>query len=514
METPTKSNPWSVSGSSNTPERAIQNDLQRAMEASMKEKYRQAFLERAFGIVILDGMEITSPKTAKTSKMLTEKEWNERCDILQHWEFGVAETEISKAALSFRRSHHMGYHYSSKFYCVSNTSGVRTLMAYRPTTSNKAWHRADRAVAHTGIVFDIIYRAHNDGHIKASHLHNKLKYRWSNVSEELCKLLVKLCPACLVDQAKVVPSRGASKPIPSFRFRDRIQADLVDFRMAPARLYPSDINSPIMLWLLVVKDHFTKMVYLRPLMAKAAEHVAVELDYHFSYAGYPIIFQSDNGTEFKAEVLRVLKRINPFMYTVNGRPRRPQEQGSVENVNKCVKRILARTIYDKRQKLEEDDDKGRRRITWVSECPTAMRAINGTHSSGVGQVTPYEMVYSMPMDEPMFSDVINDKGQISDVATVAERVSFLSDQFQEKMVALGEFGDGVDQLEQMLGADIFDAMAYDPLSQGPQFEKTILGLGDGSKAEASPPKPPSDFNEKTTGDNSHASIGTLASQPN
>jgi hypothetical protein len=378
-------------------------------------------------------------------------------------------------------------------------------MSYRPTNSNKAWHRDDRTVAHTGIVFDLIYQAHNDGYIKSTHLHNKLKYHWSNISEELCKMFVKLCPTCLMDQAKVVPSRGASKPISSFRYRDRMQADLVDFRMAPARLYPNDPDSPIMLWLLVVKDHFTKMTFLRPLTAKTAEQVAVELDFHFSYGGYPIIFQSDNGSEFKAEVLKALKRLNSFIYTVNGRPRQPQEQGSVENVNKCVKRILSRSVFYKRELLSEDDKEGRGRITWVSECPTAMCAINDTHSSGIDQVTPYEMVYSMHMDEPMFADIVDDNGNTDDVPTVAERVAFLSSHYGDKRVALGEFGDSVDQLDQLQGGDIFESMAYDPLSQGSQFEKAVLSLGDGSTACSSigsgnkPTKPAHDVTKDPAG---------------
>jgi hypothetical protein len=50
---------------------------------------------------------------------------------------------------------------------------------------------------------------------------------------------------------------------------------------------------------------------------------------------------SDNGKEFKAKVLlELLCKFNPNILSVYGWPQCPQDQGSVENMNKFVKRNI------------------------------------------------------------------------------------------------------------------------------------------------------------------------------
>ena len=69
------------------------------------------------------------------------------------------------------------------------------------------------------------------------------------------------------------------------KFRDGYQADLIDYRNDPALMYGNDVRHPLCLWLLVVKDHFTRFVILRPLMKKKADHVALEIDFIGSIIG-------------------------------------------------------------------------------------------------------------------------------------------------------------------------------------------------------------------------------------
>ena len=50
---------------------------------------------------------------------------------------------------------------------------------------------------------------------------------------------------------------------------------------------------------------------------------------------------SDNRKEFKAKiVLGLLRKFNPNILSDYRRPRRPQDQGSVESMNKFVKRNI------------------------------------------------------------------------------------------------------------------------------------------------------------------------------
>ncbi len=50
--------------------------------------------------------------------------------------------------------------------------------------------------------------------------------------------------------------------------------------------------------------------------------------------------------------------MNPSIITVTGRPRRPNDQGSVENMNKLAKRML--------QSAEDDRLKGNKKPNWTS----------------------------------------------------------------------------------------------------------------------------------------------------
>ena len=92
---------------------------------------------------------------------------------------------------------------------------------------------------------------------------------------------------------------------------------------------------------MTVKDHSTGLIYLCFLPRKKAAYVAFKLEKYFGFAGYPLIFHMDNGTEFMAKtVTRLLKRNNPHCFLVTGRPRTPQDQGLVDSGNKLVKHVL------------------------------------------------------------------------------------------------------------------------------------------------------------------------------
>ena len=96
-----------------------------------------------------------------------------------------------------------------------------------------------------------------------------------------------------------------------------------------------------MRWIMTLKDHATRLTYICALPRKHAHLVAYKLQEIFSVLGYPKIFHTDNGKEFTAKcVLEFLCHLNPNMLAVTGRPRRPRDQGSVENVNK-----LTLTLY-------------------------------------------------------------------------------------------------------------------------------------------------------------------------
>jgi transposase InsO family protein len=77
--------------------------------------------------------------------------------------------------------------------------------------------------------------------------------------------------------------------------------------------------------------------------------IAYKLQKIVGLIGYPKIFHTDNGKEFTAKlILQFLWQLNPNIVAVTGRPRRPQDQGSVEKANVKVKRVLGSVLTERR----------------------------------------------------------------------------------------------------------------------------------------------------------------------
>jgi hypothetical protein len=128
------------------------------------------------------------------------------------------------------------------------------------------------------------------------------------------------------------PARRSRKPILSQNFHVRFQIDLIDFCMLRKR-DPFDV---LMRWVMTIKDHCTGLVYLCAIPCKRPKLLAYMFQEFFGAIGYPKIFHADNGKEFTGKIiLDFLCELNPNIFTVTGRPQRPSDQGSVENMNCC-----------------------------------------------------------------------------------------------------------------------------------------------------------------------------------
>jgi hypothetical protein len=91
---------------------------------------------------------------------------------------------------------------------------------------------------------------------------------------------------------------------------------------------------------MVYHDHLTKFVVIRPLTSKRAAEVAYQLMDIFLLFGASHILQSDNGSEFTAQIISDLKEMWPELVIVHGKPRHPQSQCSVERANYDIKDML------------------------------------------------------------------------------------------------------------------------------------------------------------------------------
>jgi hypothetical protein len=157
------------------------------------------------------------------------------------------------------------------------------------------------------------------------------------------------------------------------------------------KLRKRDPFGVLMRWILTLKDHSTGLVYLTALPRKRADGVAYKLQEIFGVLGYPRIFHTDNGKEFTAKVvLEFLRMMNPNILAVTGRARQPQDQGSVENMNKFVKRNLHALLSEQRSYGNNPN--------WTTVLGAISASINSAEGRGPDAMNPYEAVYGQKMD--------------------------------------------------------------------------------------------------------------------
>jgi hypothetical protein len=125
-----------------------------------------------------------------------------------------------------------------------------------------------------------------------------------------------------------------------------------------------------------------------------AHLVAYKLQEIFGVIGYPKIFHTDNGKEFTAKcVLELLHHLNPNIISVTGRPRRPRDQGSVENVNKLVRRVLGSVLAERRIAGENPN--------WTEVLGSVAAVINSQKGQGKNDVSAYKAEYGQILDHPL-----------------------------------------------------------------------------------------------------------------
>ncbi|KAL0831850.1 hypothetical protein ABMA28_001380 [Loxostege sticticalis] len=118
---------------------------------------------------------------------------------------------------------------------------------------------------------------------------------------------------------------SVSEPIISNSFNNRGQVDLKDLQSTPDREYKLILH---------YQDLTTKFSFLRPLTSKRAAEVALEL------------LNFGNGREFTASIIKELIQMWPSCKKINGRPRHPASQGSVERANQDVENMLQAWLQD------------------------------------------------------------------------------------------------------------------------------------------------------------------------
>jgi transposase InsO family protein len=142
----------------------------------------------------------------------------------------------------------------------------------------------------------------------------------------------------------------------------------------------------LMRWILTLKDHATGFMYLCALPQKCPDLIAYKLQEIFGVIGYPKIHHTDNSKEFTAKsILQFLCTTNPNILTVTGHPRRLCDQGSIENMNKFVERVLGMVLAERRLAGENPN--------WTEVLGSVAATINLQHGHGKNNVSLYKAVF-------------------------------------------------------------------------------------------------------------------------
>ncbi|XP_068228066.1 KRAB-A domain-containing protein 2-like [Palaemon carinicauda] len=186
--------------------------------------------------------------------------------------------------------------------------------------------------------FDIVKRAHvATGHGGRDKMTKELQVKYDSIQRDTIELFKSLCLECQKKRKRPMTKGVVVKPILSTQFLSHGLVDLINMQSMSCRTFK---------WIMVYQDHPTKFCVLRPLTSKRAAEVAFQLANIFLLLGAPVILQSDNGSEFTAQIINELRSLWPELSIVHGKPRHPQSQGSVERANGDIKDMLVAWMAD------------------------------------------------------------------------------------------------------------------------------------------------------------------------
>nr|XP_045589022.1 KRAB-A domain-containing protein 2-like [Procambarus clarkii] len=250
---------------------------------------------------------------------------------------------------------------------ISSTSTAAATSALDP-------QRVYRRFIHQGQIYDKIYDAHNAvGHGGEKRTFFQVSKTVANVAQEKVKLFISLRQICNI---KRVPrcKKGVVKPIVSESFGERGQMDLIDMYKDGGCLFN---------YILHYQDNLTKFSVLRPLRSKQAIKVARHLLDIITLIGAPRYLQSNNGREFVVAVIHQLRtELWPKLILINGKPRHPQSQGSIERANGDITKMLGSWMCENRTR------------DWSASLPFIQFNTNIAYSRDVG-LSPYKAVFGI-----------------------------------------------------------------------------------------------------------------------
>lgn len=220
----------------------------------------------------------------------------------------------------------------------------------------------------------------DQGHSEKLHVGVRMTYQHlaatlTSIPRKVVQAFVARCVTCLKKASKKKKTKPVIQGIFSSRFNERTQMDLYDMQQTPGG--PNKNYRYVFHYV----DHFTKFSILRAIKDKTMVAICRCLEDIWSLMGAPDLLQSDNGTEFKNQMVVDLCLAYGVKH-VHGRAYHPQTQGAVERANGFAKRLMLGWIADR--------PKG---IDWLPGLNKVQMEMNRSVRQSIGQ-TPYKMVFN------------------------------------------------------------------------------------------------------------------------
>ena len=362
--------------------------------AELVDKHRQVFMKRAFSVRSHAPDDPLTTVSARIKMCRPQEDLDKIISILENWRVGVNiknkdHCPERDSILKFRKANTNGAKYAKQYVLdyiqIPGSDTLRTVLRRKESNA------IGRIVVSREEVFDCIDKVHKDnGHMGQERTWMYCKDTYWNIAQALVKHYCLTCPTCMKKKPITQPAKGSRKPIRSRRYRDRFQIDFIDFR----KLRKRDPFGVLMRWVMTIEDHATGLTYLCALPRKRPHLIAYKLQEIFGVIGFPKIFHTANGKEITAKVvLKALREMNPNIFTVTGRRRRPSDQGSDESMDKLVKRILGTLITERR--LVGDNP------NWTEVLGMVSATINSQHCRGKDDVSSFEAVYGQVLNHDM-----------------------------------------------------------------------------------------------------------------
>lgn len=136
-----------------------------------------------------------------------------------------------------------------------------------------------------------------------------------------------------------------------------------------------------MLYVLIVVDYFSRMVWLQPVANADSVSTAKFLNRIFSFMGYPLAVYNDGGSHFKGEVSILLETNGILQFRAP--PSHPQSVGMAELVVQLVLNRLRRLHVEQGERVERD---------WDVFIPEIQHGLNNRYIRRFGY-TPSELMF-------------------------------------------------------------------------------------------------------------------------